>query len=290
MSFRKTALISAGVVAAGGAALAYGGHRWRTRTASEVDLLEWSQRESAHPRFDPSTLEGLPASVARYFRRVLRPDQAAVHGVRLTQAGQFRIGHKETSWQPFTASQVFGAIPPAFVWDARIRFAPGVHVHVRDSYRGGVGTMRGELMGLVPIVAAHGSPELASGALQRYLAEAMWFPTRLLPGEGIVWTPIDELSALATLTDGDTSASLEFHFSAGGDLVRTYTPARYREVKGRFEPTPWEGVAQAIEEREGMRIPVEVEVAWHLPSGRFPYFRGRLSQVTYEWERGLLPA
>ena len=284
MLFKKTALISAGVVAAGGAALAYGGHRWRTRTTSEVDLLEWSQRGSTRPRFDEASLEGVPACVARYFRRVLRPGQPVVRGVRLSQAGHFRLGQADNTWQPFTAIQVFSAIPPAFVWDARIRFAPGVHVHVRDSYRAGVGAMRGEVLGLLPIVNAHGTPEMASGALQRYLAEAMWFPTRLLPGEGITWTAIDDTSAEVTLADGGARASLDFHFDAEGNLERAYTPARYREVKGRFEATPWEGVTLSTGERGGMRVPLEVEVAWHLPAGRFPYFRGRLGDVTYEWE------
>jgi len=284
MSFKKNVLISAGVAAAGGAALAYGGHRWRRQSASEVELLEWSQRRSTRLGFDDSSLEGLPPAVARYFRRVLRPGQAVVRGVRLGQSGRFRTDQKADKWQPFTATQVFSAVPPAFVWDARIRFAPGVHVHVRDSYRAGIGTMRGEVMGLVPVASAHGTPEMAAGALQRYLAEAMWFPTRLLPGDGIAWTSRDDTSAAVTLADGATEAALEFHFDASGDLVRTYTPARYREVKGRFEPTPWEGVVLAIEERGGMRIPVEVEVAWHLPSGRFPYYRGRLGEIAYEWE------
>jgi hypothetical protein len=67
--------------------------------------------------------------------------------------------------------------------------------------------MRGELLGLVRLVNVHDTPEIAAGALQRYLAA----------------------------------------------------------------------------EHDGMRIPLAGEVEWHLPDRHLPYWRGRITEVAYEY-------
>ena len=61
--------------------------------------------------------------------------------------------------------------------------------------------MRAALFGLINLVNEREKPELNAGALHRFLAESLWFPTALLPSAKLVWTPVDDLYALATLTD-----------------------------------------------------------------------------------------
>jgi hypothetical protein len=60
-------------------------------------------------------------------------------------------------------------------------------VRVRDTYVTGQGSMQGKILSLVPVFDERGQAELNTGALQRYLAEAVWCPTALLPGEGVKW-------------------------------------------------------------------------------------------------------
>ena len=268
-----------------GAALTFGAWRWRAATDSLIARLDGSRQPLASATFDEKELEGLPGPVARYFRAVLRPGQLPIVLARLEQEGQFRMSEADDSWRPFSATEIFTARPPGFVWDARIHMAPGVNVAVRDSYLAGVGSMRGELFGLVPVVDAHDTREMAEGALQRYLAEAPWFPTALLPGNGVEWIAIDNASARATLTDGQNSVSIEFRFNGAGEIIGAYTPSRYREVKGSYEATPWEGRFTRYSQLGGMKIPTEGEVEWVLPGGRLPYWRGRVTQAVYEYAR-----
>ena len=143
--------------------------------------------------------------------------------------------------------------------------------------------MRGEVLGLIPVVNVHDTPEMAAGTLQRYLAEAVWLPTALLPSQGVHWAPIDDSTARASLTDGRTIVSLEFRFSAEGEIIGAFTPSRYREVEGTYEPTPWECRYAAYTERDGMWIPLEGEVEWHLSTHRLPYWRGRVREITFEY-------
>jgi hypothetical protein len=156
-----------------------------------------------------------------------------------------------------------------------------VAIGVRDPYLTGVGSMQGRLAGVIPVVDQSGGPELAAGALQRYLAEAPWFPTALLPGDGPGWEAIDSTRARAVLTDQGITVSLEFQFAPSGEIERTYTPARHREVKGSYVPTPWAGVYRSYAAMGRMKAPMESEVEWILPEGRLPYWRGRIARAEY---------
>jgi len=94
-------------------------------------------------------------------------------------------------------------------------------------------TMRGRIGGVFTVIDALHSPDLEAGALQRHRAECVWFPPALLPGRGVQWTAIDDKHAIATLTDGQTAASLEFRFAPTGEIVSAFTPTRSRERERR---------------------------------------------------------
>lgn len=130
-----------------------------------------------------------------------------------------------------------------------------------------------------------GTPELAHGQLMRFLAEAAWYPTALLPSQGVLWEGIDDTSARASLTDGSAAASLEFPFDGAG-LIRTVrSSGRYRLLYGEQVPTPWQGRFWRYELREGMPVPLEGEVEWLLPEGPKAYWRGRIRRMEYEYAR-----
>jgi hypothetical protein len=37
--------------------------------------------------------------------------------------------------------------------------------------------------------------------------------------------------------------------------------------------------------RSGVRIPIEAEVEWVLPGGPYPYWRGEMTSIDYEFAR-----
>jgi len=230
--------------------------------------------------FDVSRLAGLPAPVARYLAFALPPGQRIIARAHLRSSGTFAA--KPNVWAPFIADQEVGTGPPEFVWNARIAMMPLVPVRVRDRYVGGEGSMRAALAGLIPIVNQHGTPELAAASLQRFLAEAVWYPTALLPGDGLSWSPIDDRSARVMLTDGPTAVSLDVTFGSAGE-IETVSAMRYRDVKGTPVLTPWVGHHRDYTRLSSMMIPTSGEVAWVLPTGPEPYWRGRLVAATFDW-------
>jgi uncharacterized protein DUF6544 len=98
----------------------------------------------------------------------------------------------------------------------------------------------------------------------------------------VTWRAVDDDHALATISDGATSASLLFEFAPNGDVVAASTPSRFRAENGRFVAHPWGGTYKAYGTRRGMRIPLEAEVYWTAGGRDEPYIRLRVGDVLYE--------
>jgi hypothetical protein len=159
-----------------------------------------------------------------------------------------------------------------------------LNVRVRDALVNGDASMKAKISALFTVADIAGKPELNSGALQRYLAESIWFPTSLLPGENLVWSEIDENRAFATLTESGTTVALEFRFNDVGEITEVFSPTRFRETNGKFVSTPWLGRFWNYEERNNMLIPTKGEVEWQLTDGNMPYWRGQMTSAEYEFE------
>lgn len=184
-------------------------------------------------KVDFVSLSELPAPVAGYLKHVLGDEQPLLRTARLQQTGRLRTGTSGNRWLPFTADELVVPAAPGFLWNARIELPLKTHVRVLDGYLGGQGSGRASLLSACVVASERGAPELNSGALHRLLAEAVWFPTFLLPGLGVTWRPIDERRAEATLTHRDTTVSLEFRFNEQHEVAGIYTPARWGEIRQR---------------------------------------------------------
>lgn len=263
--------------------LVYGSRRWQAATKALQTTLEASRLPIRPTTYDARELHGLPAPVQRYFRAALEDGQPIVSAIRVEHTGTFNLSETGEHWKPFTSTQYVSTKPPGFVWDARIALMPAVAVRVHDAYVAGQGLLHAKLIGLVPLVHQRDTPEMAEGQLMRFLAEAAWYPTALLPSQGVRWAAVDEASARATLQDGDNTLTLLCRFKANGLIEAVRAEARGRIVAGAVIPTPWEGRWSSYELRDSMRIPLQGEVAWLLPEGPKPYWRGRITWLRYDF-------
>jgi hypothetical protein len=260
-------------------AVGFGGLSWDRSVAELEARLRTGMR--ATQRLVPGDL---PSPVSRYLARAVPEDADPIVEVRLTQEGTFQMGEGPSGWKPFTAVEVFRASDPAFYWDARIAMAPGVPIRVLDSYIDGDARMLGKILGLIPAVDASAEPGLLSGALARYLAEAVWIPTRLVSGPDLTWAAIDDRTAMATLHNRGTTVSLTFTFSDDGD-PREVRGIRAREVDGEYIDTPWLGRFSDHQDVHGFRIPTYGEVAWILEGTEVLYWRGTVTSAEFVTEK-----
>ena len=272
------------VLAAG--LLLYGQARWSRLTAQLMSRLE-AAREAPRPaRYDAAReLEGLPPVVQRYFRSVLRDGAPMIAAATVQHVGTFNMSSNGgEQWHPFTSTQRVVTRRPGFVWNGRVKMAPGLAVHVHDAYVAGEGLLQPAVAGLFTLADLRDrGGDVAQGELMRFFAEAAWYPTALLPSQGVRWQAVDERSARATLADGPITLTLLFRFAADGTMESVRADARGRAVQGQIVPTPWEGVWSNVADRDGMRVPLSGEVAWLTAEGRKPYWRGTVTALVYEW-------
>ena len=269
------------LMAAVATAAAIGAHRWTMGTRELRARLDAARMPVSPRTVDFGELEGLPPPVQAYFRGVLAEGQPMVSGVHMRHKGTFNMGDGADQWKQFTSDQKVVTQRPGFDWDARIALMPAVSVRVHDAYVAGEGLLQASLLGIVQLASMRGNDDMAEGQLMRYLAEAPWYPTGLLPSQGVHWEPVDDRSARATLTDGNVTATLLFRFAEVGTIESVRADARGRTVKGEIIPTPWEGRFWSYDRRDGMLVPLEGEVSWLLPAGPAPYWRGSIADITY---------
>jgi hypothetical protein len=264
----------------------YGNARWNQLTRELHARLDAARSTPSPARFDAAReLDGLPPPVQRYFRSVLRDGAPMIAAVTVQHSGTFNMSDSGgEQWKPFTSTQRVVTRRPGFVWDGRVMMLPGLDVHVHDAYVAGEGILHPAIAGLFTLADLRDSGgDVAQGELMRFFAEAAWYPTALLPSQGVRWQAVDDLSARATLTDGTITLTLTFRFAADGTIASVRAESRGRTVQGTVVPTPWEGVWSDHGERDGMRVPLTGEVAWLTPEGRKPYWRGTLATVAYEF-------
>ena len=280
MWIKWMAIIGALIIVSFGIAAIYGSYRWESDTDRLRAKLTNGRRTIKPKIYDQKEIEGLPEPVQRFFRTVIKDGQAIVAAVKLSQQGLFNMSETENKWSPFTATQFVITQRQGFDWDARIQMAPGVNAFVHDTYLLGEGSLHASLLGLFTVAKIPSTPEANQGELLRFFAEAPWYPTALLPSQGVRWEAINDTSARATLTDGATTVSVVFQFNAEGTIDTFRTEARYRD---KLTAMPWGGRLWEYSVRNGMLIPLEGEVGWEYPEGTRLYFKGRTTEISYEF-------
>jgi hypothetical protein len=269
-------VVLAGVAAAAG--YLTGQRRWKARRRALLARLEAARRAVEPPLVDEAARATLPSPVLHWLAQAIPPGARMIAGVEMAHEGEFDAAASgRPRWGAFASRQTVVAQRPGFLWEARIAGPAGLPVAVHDAYVEGEGVLEAALGGAITLMRQQDPGDLARGELMRFLAEAPLYPTVLLPGQGVRWVEGGQRSAIATLTDGNVRAALQFRFGADGLLESVYADARPRMVGKRVEMTPWEGRWRRWEERSGYLVPLEGEVSWLLPEGWRPYWRGRLT-------------
>ena len=275
------------LVVAGFGLAAFGNSRWQASTQTQMALLAAARAPTPaglHNVYTAREIDGLPAPVQRYFRAVLKDGQPFIAAATFELAGTFNMSTTGgENWKPFTSTQQAVRHRPGFLWNGRVAMLPRLAAHVHDRYIAGVGRLHAAMLGLFTVAHVQGGDEAACGELMRYFAGTVWYPTALLPSQGVRWLAVDDHSAKATLVDGTTTLTLLFRFDKAGLITSAHADARGAWVGKDTVMLPWEVSASNYQWRDGMLVPTRGEAAWMQPEGRRPYFIGNLTSLVYEF-------
>lgn len=218
-------------------------------------------------------ISDLPSPVRRSLRRSGVVGTEVPESVRLRQRGEILLRGR---WFPFSADQSYTLDPPGFQWMARVTLARLPLALAEDTLDDGRGRMHVRVLGLISVVDATG-PEMDQGSLMRWLNETMWFP-QAWATDMIAWKPIDDTSAIGSLSADGLEVEAEFRFDAEGRLV-DFRADRYRAVDGGFELAEWATPLSAHSSFAGLEVPSAGHASWILAGDENEYIRLQITDL-----------
>lgn len=215
-----------------------------------------------------------PEKVRDYVARAVPSPPTTPGSTHLEQVGEMRL-KPDQGWMPFTAEQSIEAATTAFHWHARVKMAPFVTAVVDDAYENHRGRLDAKVWGIVPV--AHGrGVDVDRGEAERYLAELAWCPLALLRNQELRFRELE--ADIVRIWVGDEDTYIDLGFDGAGDIETASTTTRSRG--GTSEP--WAGRFSDYRDFDGIRAPSRAEVWWETAAGRFDYWRGTITSLSWK--------
>lgn len=242
-----------------------------------IELFKYSQRVTKEI-INSEALDDLPIIVQKWLTNAGVVGTQTIFNVYLTQELQLKLKPHQENWNVGKAEQYFTIQPPAFNWSISTQMNSFLNVVGRDKLIDGKGEMTIRLLSLIPVANAKNEEKVDQATLQRYLAEIVWFPSASL-SQYIRWETVDEYSARATMEYKGTKGSGVFHFDKNGNFKK-FIAMRYQDSNAE-KPTKWTVIATKIEERNGIKIPIECEASWELEGIKWTWLKLKLTDIEY---------
>lgn len=214
-------------------------------------------------------IEGLPLCVQKWLIYSEIIGKETITSLRSKQKAEMRLA-KDKPWLPLEAEQYFTTREPGFIWRAKVKAAPFIHIAGKDRYVDGEGSMTIQLQSLIPLADSKGK-EIDQGSLLRYLAETVWFPSAVL-NDYMTWKEIDDVTAQATMTYGGVEATGTFTFNEKGEVIR-FEAERYGEFDGEHRLETWSITMGNYQFFEGIRVPTDGQITWKLKDGDYLWYK-----------------
>lgn len=252
--------------------------RFNQQVQKEVStLFAASTGDDSRKIIQEADLEGLPSSVQKWLKYSQVVGKTSINTV-YSQQKVFLRTKESQPWMPAETDSYYTVNKPGFIWKARIKAAPLVHLVGRDMYYEGRGHMKIKLLSLITVADARGE-EIDQGSLLRYMAEMVWFPTAAL-NSYMSWEEVSSNSAKATLSYQGVIASGLFRFNDLGEPVE-FEAERYMESNGQYSLETWLVKLSDYQAFNHILVPTKGEVIWKLDTGDFPWYRFEVTTMDY---------
>lgn len=241
-----------------------------------------SKSKPAANKIELNRIKELPSPVQNWLIKSGINEEIEIENVYLLQDIRMKLKPEQTKWSQAKAKQYFTINPPAFNWSVDMSMNPILSIKGRDKFEDGKGEMLMKIASLFKVVDVKENEKINQAALQRYLAEIVWFPTAAL-SPNIEWEPIDNIKARATFDFKGTKESGIFYFNQKGDFLKFVT-MRFKDSDDAAQKFEW--IAEAIEWNEinGIRIPTKVRATWNLEDVSWTWLELEITELKYNIE------
>lgn len=247
--------------------------------AENIELLETSNKKTQTEKFLYTELKGLPTIVQKYFRLNIERGVYKPKTLRVQFASEIKM-NPNSDWKILEAEQYFLTRQPGYVWNGSIQTNEFIRMRVIDSFINGNAKITFKLLSAINM-GEHIGKELNHSALARYLMDAVYFPTMLLPSEYIEWNAISSSSAIVKLTFNDISVSAVCSFNTLGEIIKIETEDRYKATKTGIIKTKFISHHSHYRTFGGLSVPTKTEIEIAEQDSTFKYQKIELLDVHY---------
>ncbi|MFP4557221.1 MAG: DUF6544 family protein [Bacteroidales bacterium] len=246
---------------------------------SEWNEMEYLLNRSAKNSYliEDSHLASFPPVVQNYLETTGVVGTYYANSVKFTYTGDFKLS-EDAPWAPMDAVTYITYGPVSRNWIGEIDSSLG-KITGLDYYYNGKGKLDIRLFPSIPFQVADG-PELDIGELLTILAEIVFNPSACL-NTYIEWEQLTDYSAKATIHDAGISTSGIFYFDENHLVTHFETDERYLVSGDRVENHVWTVYVADYKEFDGILIPSEFSLMWHLPSTSYEYIRATVDDIEF---------
>lgn len=241
--------------------------RLRRKLAHDAGVLALPRGEAQAEPVSARQLAGLPGDAQQYLRFMGVADRPADWSYLAHCTGRFRL-RPGWRWLPCEAWQYNSGLDVARVFHLRI--GGPLPMSARDAYVRGHGSVRGTLLGLVPLVNGAG-PEYDVSELVTYLNDAVFCAPGMLLNLPVTWTAAGDRCFDLTLRDAGQQVTARVFLDEQGAPVDFSTEDRWCDLPGGLARVRWTTPVQGCRQAGGRWVPTRGTAIWHLPGGDFSY-------------------
>ncbi len=258
--------------------IGWGYANFQQMVRQETNALMATTARANNRLLTESDVASLPEPVKRWLRSSGALGRPMIRCGRVTQTASLQMQPGQKNWLPAKAEQYTVIDAPAFIWSVDVEMNSLIRFQGRDRFIDGKGAMLIRLHSLIGIVDEQGE-KLDEASLQRFLGEMVWFPSMAV-SPYIVWEPIDEHTARATMTYKGVSGSGIFTFNATGDLLQ-FAAMRYKGNEAGAKRYEW--IVKSLEHKvfEGIRVPASISSTWKLDDKDWTWLQMQVTDLQY---------
>jgi hypothetical protein len=251
-------------------------------------LSEIETDKAKHPFLKPSVfteedIARLPEPVQKYFRYCGYIGKEKIVNVHVVWGEVHFKRSPQSEWMSLTCDQYNSIAEPTRIVYMSSKLFGILPFEGRDTYQNGYGNMFIKILKIFTFNDEKGK-EMDASALVTVLAELVLVPSYALQSY-VQWTPLDALSAKATLTYNGTTVSGVFYFNEQGECTHFDTDDRYQADTTKnstiYKKVKWSGVTGKYIEQDGIKIISEFRAVWHFDTGDLEYFKGKIKHIEF---------
>ena len=248
---------------------------------SKIEELRDSANLNSNEIFTFSQIDNQPVLLKNFFTAVIKDSSKAPNFITLSQSGEMKTEEK-SNWLKVKAREVFTTSTPELLWDGEIGNSKFFWVEIIDSYLKHKGKSLVKINSSLTIGDSKGI-EIDKSNLFKYLSEAVFFPTSLLPNPNLHWHILDTNSAEIKFTDSNTSVVAKFFFNKNGTINKIETLDKFLSKNSSFKESLFTVYFYKYRwVNNAFFIPTYFEVEWNLEKGKMKFGKFKIDNIKYE--------